>query len=210
MHTGSSFAVDNLPTRPHPGKSGLRLLSPLLFLALLCLVQPASSKESSKVQPREQLSVGYSLLYQEADGIPKLKWILLPKEKTGEMGAVTRELIGYYQQLAERMEKLSKEISAMRINAEPLPEIVAAARKSIGEDLARDIAPLVGRKGADFERETLLMFLNALDEQRHLVRVMRERETEPALRKFLQTTQAQLDEHYRKVGSLLDKHYFKH
>jgi hypothetical protein len=126
------------------------------------------------------------------------------------MGAVTRELIGYYQQLAERMEKLSKEISAMRINAEPLPEIVAAARKSIGEDLARDIAPLVGRKGADFERETLLMFLNALDEQRHLVRVMRERETEPALRKFLQTTQAQLDEHYRKVGSLLDKHYFKH
>lgn len=31
---------------------------------------------------RTQLSIGYSLLYQEADGIPKLKWLLLFKEKS--------------------------------------------------------------------------------------------------------------------------------
>jgi len=54
------------------------------------------------------------------------------------------------------------------------------------------------------------MFYNTLNEQRHLVRVMLERETVPALRQFLETTQAQLEARYAKVGSLLNRHYFTH
>jgi hypothetical protein len=54
------------------------------------------------------------------------------------------------------------------------------------------------------------MFYNALDEQRHLTGVMVGLETDPALRKFLQKTKAQLDARYAKVGELLNRRYFTH
>jgi hypothetical protein len=50
---------------------------------------------------RDKLSIGYSLLYQEADGIPKLKWIFMFKDKPEEMGRLTHDLVKFYQQLAD-------------------------------------------------------------------------------------------------------------
>jgi hypothetical protein len=72
--------------------------------------------------------------------------------------------------------------------------------------------PLAGKSGVEFEREALLMFYNALNEQRHLAGVMLGLglETDPGLRKFLETTQAQLDARYARVGSLLNRRYFTH
>jgi hypothetical protein len=130
------------------------------------------------------------------------------KEKPEEMARVTNDLVSYYQQLADTMQKLSKQYPAMRIDVAPMSEIEGDERKAIGTDLAKDLAPLTGKTGVEFEREALLMFYNALNEQRHLAGVMVGRETDPALRKFLETTKAQLDEHYAKVGALLNRRYF--
>jgi hypothetical protein len=160
--------------------------------------------------PRAQLSIGYSLLFQEADGIPKLKWILMFKDKPAEMGRVTNDLTRYYQQLAGTMRRLSKQFPAMRIDVSAMSEIEAASRKAIGADLAKDLAPLVGKTGVEFEREALLTFYNTLNEQRHLVGVMVGQETDPGLRKFLETTKAQLETRYTNVGTLLDSRYFTH
>jgi hypothetical protein len=157
---------------------------------------------------RAQLSIGYSLLYQEADGIPKLKWLLMFKDKPEEMGRLTNELITYYQHLAETMQRFSKQFPAMRIDVSPMPEIEAKERKAIGEDMAKDFAPVVGKSGVAFEREALLMFYNTLNEQRHLVGVMIGLEPDRSLKKFLETTKAQLEERYAQVGSLLNRRYF--
>ncbi len=54
------------------------------------------------------------------------------------------------------------------------------------------------------------MFYNTLNEQRHLVGVMVGLEPDPALRKFLETTQAQLQTRYATVGALLNRRYFTH
>ncbi|HEY4341480.1 MAG TPA: hypothetical protein VGM97_16160 [Steroidobacteraceae bacterium] len=159
---------------------------------------------------RAQLSIGYSLLYQEADGIPKLKWILMFKEKPEEMSRVTDDVVDYYQQLAATMRRLSKQYPAMRIDVPPMSDIESAARKAIGADQAKDFTPVFGKAGVEFEREALLMFYNALDEQRHLAQVMLERETDPGLEEFLETTKAQLDAHYTEVGALLKRRYFTH
>jgi hypothetical protein len=159
---------------------------------------------------RAQLSIGYSLLYQEADGIPKLKWILMFKDKPEEMSRVTDDVVDYYQQLAATMRRLSKQYPAMRIDVPPMSDIESAARKAIGADQAKDFTPVFGKAGVEFERETLLMFYNALDEQRHLAQVMLERETDPGLEEFLETTKAQLDAHYTEVGALLKRRYFTH
>jgi hypothetical protein len=182
----------------------------LLTLAACSQLSDATRPPPDKNAPRAQLSIGYSLLYQEADGIPKLKWIFMFKDKPEEMGRVTNELVSYYQQLAETMQRLSKQYPAMRIDVPAMSEIEGDERKAIGTDTAKDFAPLIGKTGVEFEREALLMFYNALNEQRHLTGVMVGLETDPALRKFLETTKAQLDARYAKVGALLNRRYFTH
>jgi hypothetical protein len=190
----------------------IRFVATALLLTLAACSQLSDTRRPppDKNAPRAQLSIGYSLLYQEADGIPKLKWIFMFKDKPEEMGRVTNELVSYYQQLAETMQRLSKQYPGMRIDVPAMSEIEGDERKAIGTDTAKDFAPLIGKTGVEFEREALLMFYNALNEQRHLTGVMVGFETDPALRKFLETTKAQLDEHYAKVGALLNRRYFTH
>jgi hypothetical protein len=185
------------------------------FFAVAILLTSAACSDTRKPlsdadTPRAQLSIGYSLLYQEADGIPKLNWILMFKDKPEEMGQLTKELVSYYQLLADTMQRLSKQFPAMRIDVAPMSRIEAEERKAIGADQAKDFAPVVGKTGIEFEREALLMFYNALNEQRHLTGVMVGLEPDPALKKFLETTKAQLDERYSKVGTLLNRRYFTH
>jgi hypothetical protein len=180
----------------------------LLTLAACGHLSDTRQLAPDKNEPRAQLSIGYSLLYQEADGIPKLKWILMFKGKPEEMGKLTHELVTYYEQLAESMRKLSKQYPAMRIDVTPMSEIESKERKAIGADLAKDFAPLVGKSGVKFEREALLMFYDSLNEQRHLTGVMVGIETDPALKKFLETTKEQLEALYGKVGALLNQQYF--
>jgi hypothetical protein len=163
-----------------------------------------------KGAPRTQLAIGYSLLYQEAEGIPKLDWLLKFKSKSEDMGKVTTDLLAYYRQLAGTMQALSTRYPAMRLDVTPMPEIESAERKAIGADMAKDFMPVAGKSGVDFEREALLMFYNTLNEQRHLVAVMLNLETVPELRKFLETTQGQLDTRYAAIGALLNRRYFTH
>jgi len=188
----------------------IRFVATALLLTLAACSQLSNTRKPTpdKNAPRAQLSIGYSLLYQEADGIPKLKWLFMFKDKPEEMGRVTNELVDYYQQLADTMQRLSKQFPAMRIDVAAMSEIEGEERKAIGADSAKDFAPLIGKTGVEFEREALLMFYNSLNEQRHLTGVMVGRETDPALRKFLETTKAQLEARYAKVGALLSRHYF--
>jgi hypothetical protein len=188
----------------------IRFVATGLLLTLAACSQLSDIRKAApdKNAPRAQLSIGYSLLYQEADGIPKLKWILMFKDKPEEMGRLTNDLVSYYQQLADTMKKLSKQYPVMRIDVAAMSEIEGDERKAIGTDLAKDFAPLLGKTGVEFEREALLMFYNSLNEQRHLTGVMVGLETDPALRKFLETTKAQLEARFAKVGDLLNRRYF--
>ena len=200
----------HIEARNAPRQSGLlRFVATALVLTLAACGHLSDRKPTpDKKAPRAQLSIGYSLLYQEADGIPKLKWLLMFKGKPEEMGKLTHELVSYYEQLADTMRKLSKQYPAMRIDVDPMSEIESKGRKAIGADLAKDFAPLVGKSGVKFEREALLMFYNSLNEQRHLTGVMAGLEPDPALTKFLQKTKEQLEELYSKVGDLLNRRYF--
>ncbi|HEY6923566.1 MAG TPA: hypothetical protein VI653_08865, partial [Steroidobacteraceae bacterium] len=144
---------------------GCSVVAVLLMCLVGCSQLSASRKPTPEAHaPRGQLSIGYSLLYQEADGIPKLNWILAFKDKPAQMGRVTHDLVDFYQQLADTMRRLSRQFPAMRIDVTAMSEIEAEERKAIGADLAKDFAPLVGKTGVEFEREALLMFYNTLNE----------------------------------------------
>ncbi len=182
----------------------------LVTLAACSHMSDADHPAPTAKETRAQLNIGYSLLYQEADGIPKLKWLLMFKDKPEDMSRVTSELIDYYQGLAATLKRLSTQYPAVRVDVTTMSSIEADTRKAIGEDKAKDFAPVVGKSGVDFEREALLMFYDALNEQRHLVGVMLGLESDPGLKKFLQATKSQLDERHAQVETLLSRHYFVH
>ena len=188
------------------------LLVPILLVALAACEHfgQHSAAATPEKNARGELSVGYSLLYQEADGIPKLNWLIRFKDKSDEMSQTSRDLVAYYQQLADSLQNLSKQFPAVHLDVRTMPEILADARKGIGTDFAKDIAPVVGKSGIEFEREALLTFHDSLNEQRHLVREMLKRETVPALKDFLEKTRYELDSRYDKVGALLSRRYFTH
>jgi len=182
----------------------------VLALAACSQLSEATRPAQDKSTPRAELSIGYSLLYQEVNGLRKLKWVLMFKEKSSDMGKLTEELVNYYQQLADSMRNLSKQYPAMHIEVAPMSAIESEERKAIGTEQAKQLAPLVGKTGVDFEREALLIFYDALNEQRHLTGVMVGLETEPPLRKFLESTKIRLDAYHGKVGALLNRSYFTH
>jgi hypothetical protein len=207
------MTMRSIETRASTWRSALicSVAAALMLTSAACSQLSDNRKPSpDKNAPRAQLSIGYSMLYQEADGIPKLKWILMFKDKPEEMGRLTNDLVSYYQQLADTMQRLSKQFPAMRIDVTAMSQIESDERKAIGSDLAKDLAPLVGKTGVDFEREALLTFYDSLNEQRHLTGVMVGLETDPPLRKFLETTKEQLEARYEKVGALLSRRYFTH
>lgn len=190
----------------------IRMLVAALLLVTVACGKPGDEKKpaNSSDAPRAQLDIGYSLLYQEANGIPKLKWIVMFKDKHDDLSEIVNGLLDYYQQLAGSMEKLSKQFPSMRIDVPPMSGVEADLRKAMGVDQAKDFAPVIGKTGIEFERELLLTFYNALDEQRHLVGVMIEREPDPALKSFLIKTTEQLEARHRKVEALLNRRYFAH
>src|ERR1700755_1339770 len=97
-------------------------VSLLLALLLQPIVTPLRAAEVAAADPgargvRQQLSIGYSLLYGEGTGVHKRARLLSFKSKSEEMSQATDVLMKYYKGLAERMEKLAKQFPAVRLDA---------------------------------------------------------------------------------------------
>jgi hypothetical protein len=195
-----------------PTVATFAVFSSIAVLLSLTPIRAVGADERAANAPeiRQQLSIGYSLLYQEAKGIPKLDWLLAFKSKDAAMSQVTEGLMTYYKGLADRLERLARQYPAVKLDSKTMSDIEAEERKALGTDEAKNFAPLVGKTGTPLEREALILFRSALDEQRHLVGVMIEKESSPALKKFLESTHADLDGHYKQVDTLLDRRYFAH
>lgn len=172
---------------------------------------PAAAKVPAPAgdRARRELNAGYSLLYQQAVGIPKIEWLLMFKQQRPNLLPVTTELLDLYRRLSASLEKLAGQYPALRLDAETMPPVMAETRTAVGMDLAKDIAPLTGASGLPFERQLLLTFYYALDEQRHLVGVMIEREPEPGLKQFLQGIKDELEARRLAIGQLLERQYFR-
>jgi hypothetical protein len=207
-----NFGMINMNAVHASRRTAVLSLFATALLALAACSHMADTRDPTPVKdaPRAQLSIGYSMLYQEADGIPKLKWILMFKQKNDDMARVADDLIRYYRELAATLRRLSEQYPGMRIDVSPMSEIEGDTRKAIGEDLAKDLAPVIGKSGIAFEREALLTFYEGLNEQRHLAAVMAGLEPDAGLKRFLETTKSQLDQHYAQVGALLNRRYFTH
>jgi hypothetical protein len=178
--------------------------------ALTAQAKPKPVSDCPQRSLRDELNVGYSLLYEQADGLSKLKWLVWLKHDTETFEHTVKPVIGYYESLADQLENLPKLYPAVRIDLKAMPEFLGKARENMVEERIKDITPIVGETGTPYERTVLLMLMYALEEQHQVAGAMAQRETEPRLAKFLGGIDQALSAHLHAVNALLERKYFSH
>ncbi|MGQ0619290.1 MAG: hypothetical protein ACT4QA_05135 [Panacagrimonas sp.] len=181
-----------------------------IMLAGLMLAGCADpGKENPVNAQRLMLNEGYSLLYSDAEKLDLAELILYVKAESQAFEEIVHAVSDAGERVEHDLEQIAKDYPGVRIDLDPLPEMEKRKRKAIGEDRAREFAPLVGRGGREYERTVLISFSNAFNHERHLCKVMAEEEPDANLKKFLIETGRHYDELYERSMALLEKEYFK-
>lgn len=154
------------------------------------------------------LSGGYGQLYEAASGLKLIDKLLLVKVESDEFDRVITAISTYAGELSEQLEQLDKDYPSLSIDKTYLPEMEVAKRKAAANARIKDLAPVVGRTGKDFERTLLLTESGGLNQQRYLAEVMIEAETSEQRKQFLRGVAKRYTELYRMDVELLNKSYF--
>ena len=177
--------------------------------------QPAAKAEADHARAPElnkqrlMLSEGYSLLYRDASNLDLAELILYVKAESEAMNKVVTAVAEVGGLMKKDLERIAKDYPGVRIDLDPLPEMEKRKRAAITKDRARYFAPIVGHGGREYERTVLLGYVNGINHERHLCRVMAEAEPDASLKKFLLDAEKRYDGLYDRVVALLEKDYFK-
>lgn len=150
---------------------------------------------------------GYNLLYEVVSAQKFTDELLLIKIESDAVDAVISELTEDAARIEGELKQIAEKDPTIDLDRELLPEMERRKRDSVQLDRLKD---LLGRTGKRFERLLLLTQSGALNQTRHLARVMVEAEAREDRKAFWQEVQRQFDENYQNVVALLESEYFIH
>jgi hypothetical protein len=190
-------------------RSPTRFLATLLPLAALGACGPGATDTAAGASAQRLiLNQGYSMLYTDVSRVELAKLILYIKVESEAVNTIVTAISDYSGALEQDLERIARDYPAVRIDLDPLPEMEKRKRSDVNRQRALSFAPVVGRKGRDFERTILLSLSAVLSQESHLCKVMAEEEPDPGLKKFLLDSQQRFDGLYHRVVALLDRDYF--
>ena len=179
------------------------------FAPLLCLaiVGCSSTRPQTPVPAtgHRTNAEGYSLLYGIASQQKELKKLLWVKFESDDVDAVISDLADYTAKLSAELEDMAERYPALSVDTQYLPEVEVKARESIAKE-TQDV--FMSTKGKDFERRLLLKQLSAIEQERHLAKVMVGLETAEERRAFWVRTEQKFTEFENRVSRLLERQYF--
>lgn len=181
-----------------------------LVAALLALaVASCSSSTPQKAPPvtdgHRTIAEGYSLLYGITSQQKDLKKLLVIKTESDAVDKVISELADYAAALNVQLEDMVRRYPALTVETQFLPDVEVKARESVASATSKE---LLASEGKDFERRLLLKQLSALEQERHIAKVMVNLETAGERKTFWENTEHGFGELYAKVENLLERQYF--
>lgn len=180
----------------------LLTLSCLFFLTGFANAAP---EPSAAEQKQRALNEGYSLLYDIVSKQGLAEKILLIKFESKEVKAVIKGVADAAERIQKGLDEMAKKDPRLELKLQPLPLMEVETRKSANFERVKD---LLGTSGKEFERLLLLTQSGVLNSERHLSKVLSEKETDKERKAFMQDAYRQIDEQYRKVVQLLEAQYF--
>lgn len=171
-----------------------------------CATRPVAQPASDA---REALNHGYAQLHWIAAKMRHVDQLLWVKQESDAVEAAVKTVSRTMGEHADALETFERERDDLRLDDDGLPRYEQRKRLSVIKQRGLTTGtPFLGQTGAAFER-TLLLSLNAvINQQRHLMRVMRHDETAPVLRDWLKASEQALDADYEHLAGLLNSEYF--
>ncbi|TAH39740.1 MAG: hypothetical protein EYC70_02840 [Planctomycetota bacterium] len=180
------------------------LLLPLL-LGSCAVAIPEADAPTRPGLPSPRLQ-GYILLHQTVKGMKHSDELLLVKFESDATEKVIDDIADSASEVEERLERIAESEPSLDLDLDILPEVMTAAQDSAMKERLKD---LLTERGKEFERLLLLTQSGALNQARHLARVMVEVEEDNEARQaFWKDVQRIFDEHYREIVDLLEAQYF--
>src|SRR5918996_5445661 len=180
------------------------LMSALAVLAAGCASEPPPPSSAASNGHR-LVSEGYSLMYDAASKLRFGDELLLVKIEADPVDGIISDISTYAADLQGQFEELAERDPVVKLDLELLPAMEVMTRDSVAGERVPD---LLSRSGKDFERLLLLTHSGALNQSRHLARVMVDTETDPERKALWQEIQARLDDLYDRTVNLLEQDYF--
>jgi len=166
-------------------------------------------EKMSETERNRVLSHGYAQLYDAANGLRWLDEFLLVKFESDATQKAITDLAHYATELKKQLEDLAQKYPSLSLQDDGLPLLERNKRQMQARDRAKTLAPLVGAKGADFERTLLLTQSGALNQLRFLAQAIADAEKSSPRREFGLGVQKRLDGIYVEVVKLLDRRFFR-
>lgn len=171
--------------------------------------EPSSSEGGAPEVEESQLQEGYSLLYQGVAGLQHVDKAFLVKFEKDRVQDIVTAVSDFADELTDELDSWA-EAGAIRTDLDPLPEMEKRKLAAVRKARLISFAPVVGRTGANWQRTLLLSQSGALNQLRHLTRVMAEAEPDEARGSRLAEVAETLDGHYDRVVVALNDLYFCH
>jgi hypothetical protein len=171
--------------------------------------KPGEKSAGSTSDQRRMLNEGYSMLHKDAFTISSVRGLLYVKRESDEFDRYVTDVGEYGARLKDDLERLAKAFPAVRIDLQPLPEMERRKRLATGWDKFKDIAPVTGKSGKEWERTLLISLVNGLNQERHLCEEMGKEEPNAQLKKFLVEQQGAMTKLWERGEALLERRYYK-
>lgn len=182
----------------------LTLITLATVAAVLTIAPVAADADT-----RTQLNYGYGQLYWTADKLQHIDKALWLKAERAVVDDTVSDLAQLMADHAEAMEALRAGNGPIALDDQGLPDYEVGKRMSVFTSRGLDVGtPLIGATGTAFERTLLLSLSAALNQQRHLMRVLADDEPVDAYREWLTGAESELDAIYQRVVTVLETHYF--
>ena len=187
---------------------GFRSMLVLALAGALAAVTTAAAASKSDDVERDR-NLGYGLLHQLLSDLSKADKLLYVKIETKPVEEMTERLVSTTKRVDARIEKFADSDPGLRIDETGLPKAEVETRLAIRKTRTHELAPLVGLKGAAFERSFLMGHQKALDQLRHLTGAVLDLEKDEERRAFLVETKKEFGALYEDVSKLLERRYFR-
>lgn len=198
---------------------GLGVVLPgLLGMTLaLCACNPHPSRpavavteaNADSLQERKTLNQGYSLLYEQARGLARLQWLIRFKQQSTATRETVTAATAYYRELADDLERMAADYPALQIDVRTMLPLHRQAREAIVREQIESALPLIGDSGTAYERGILMAIHMALNEQRHLAKLLARDEPDVGLRGFMQLQSQRLQALYHRFDQQLQRDHFR-